>query len=180
MPYSSQEGKGFALSHLDRVRPKSILDVGAGAGYWSQLITRRPWFGQTESLHAVEVWAPYVSQFGLQGKYNAVTLADARIWVPFLAEARLKYGAVILGDILEHMTKAEALELWAAVNRVADELVILSLPIVHYPQHAEDGGNPYEEHVKDDWTHEEVMDTFPGITDHYQGQEIGVYVARVW
>jgi hypothetical protein len=52
--------------------------------------------------------------------------------------------------------------------------VIISIPIVNYPQD-EVGGNPFERHVKDDWSHQEMMDTFPQITKHWQGKVIGVY-----
>jgi len=179
MPCSSTEGKAYTRKHLDQLRPSHVIDVGAGAGLYSNMIRDIDPSRYDPTIWGVEVWHPYVSQFQLQGKYNAVILADARSYMATLAETRFKCGAVILGDILEHMDKSDALALWIASMTVSDELTVLSIPIRHYPQGAENG-NPYEVHVKDDWTHQEVMDTFPGITDYWTGTEVGVYVARVW
>jgi hypothetical protein len=53
--------------------------------------------------------------------------------------------------------------------------VVISIPIHHCPQGAW-GGNPYEIHVKDDWTHQEVMESFPGIKQFLKKTKtIGVY-----
>lgn len=179
MPCSSSEGKAFTRKHLDQIRPAHVIDVGAGAGVYSHLVRDIDSRSYRPTLWGVECWAPYVQRFSLVEKYDAVILADARTYMKTLADSRFKAGAVILGDILEHMTKAEALDLWVSSMTVSGEILVLSIPIVHYPQGAEEG-NPHEVHVKDDWTHEEVMDTFPGITDHWTGSEVGVYVARVW
>ena len=46
---------------------------------------------------------------------------------------------------------------------------------VHYPQDAFEG-NHFEIHVKDDWSHEEMMDTFPQIVKSWTGREIGCYL----
>lgn len=181
MPHSSAEGKLFTAHHLEQLKPKRVLDIGPGSGSYGRMVRSLPYpAGNRPTVHGVEVWEPYIREFSLMDLYDAVTVADARTYLEFLAEARVKYDAVILGDVLEHMTKEEALELWGNANRVADEILVASLPIVKYPQHAEHGGNPYEEHVKDDWSDMEVMSSFPGITDHWTGTEIGVYIARVW
>lgn len=180
MPSSSSEGKEFVLHHIRQIRPHHILDVGVGCGTYSDLIRDTPiWEVGYPLMHGVEVWLPYVERFNLTKKYDLLTLGDARQVLEHMAERRYNVSTVILGDILEHMTKAEALALWVNASSIADEMVVLSIPIRHYPQGAEEG-NPYEVHVKDDWTHEEVMETFPGITDSWQGTEVGVYVARVW
>jgi hypothetical protein len=185
MPHSSHEGKQFALDNFRTLTPRSVLDIGVGAGTWAKLLRGSlpqvggPFLAPGALLHGVEAWAPYIQEFSLVELYDAITVADARFYLDFLAESRTKYDAVILGDVLEHMPKDDAIELWKDANRVADEMVVASLPIVHYPQGAH-GGNPYEKHVKDDWSHAEVMESFPGITESWTGTEIGVYVARVW
>jgi hypothetical protein len=38
-------------------------------------------------------------------------------------------------------------------------------------------GNPYEEHVKDDWSHNEVLSSFTNIIDDWQGEVVGAYWA---
>ena len=44
-----------------------------------------------------------------------------------------RYDVVILGDVLEHLTLADALRVWASARAHARYLV-LSIPIVEYPQ----------------------------------------------
>jgi len=53
---------------------------------------------------------------------------------------------------------------------------LIAIPIIHFPQ-GEEYGNPFERHVKDDWTHQEVLDTFPYITEYTVGQVTGAYWA---
>jgi hypothetical protein len=76
--------------------------------------------------------------------------------------------------LLEHMTKEQS---QALVDRALTKAkyVVISIPIHHSPQGAW-GGNPYEIHVKDDWTHEEVMESFPRIKQYLKKTKtIGVY-----
>jgi hypothetical protein len=37
------------------------------------------------------------------------------------------------------------------------------------------GGNPFEIHVKDNWTHQEVLVSFPNIIKFGTTKKIGVY-----
>ena len=81
---------------------------------------------------------------------------------------------VILGDVAEHMTEADALRLWQRAADAAARAVYLSIPIVHYPQ-GEIEGNPHEHHVVEDWNHEKVLASFDGIGEWWLGSEVGVY-----
>lgn len=182
MPSSSTEGKVWIRGHFLRVRPQTILDVGVGQGTYADLLRDDPLrvgSNYWPEMHGVEVWTPYVERFELNRKYDYLTLADARQFLPHLVERDYQCDAVILGDVVEHMTQEEGVDLWKSAITISRELVVMSLPIVHYPQGHEEG-NPYEAHVVDNYTHARVMDTFPGITDHWTGQQIGVYLAKVW
>jgi hypothetical protein len=65
------------------------------------------------------------------------------------------------------MTKEEAIKLVENVLTNCQTLII-SIPIVHMPQD-EVNGNPFEVHVKDDWSHDEVMSTWaPYIKSVYR------------
>jgi hypothetical protein len=78
---------------------------------------------------------------------------------------------------MEHMTKAEAV---ALVEQILDhcKTLIISIPIIHMPQDAVEG-NPFEVHVKDDWSHDEVVSTWTQyIKQSYRKSsksKIGVY-----
>src|SRR5258708_964797 len=104
MPVSSSEGKDWMVERIVTHRPASILDVGAGAGIYEQLL--RPHLPDAR-LIAIEVWAPYVEQFRLADRYDEVIIAD----VTRLGELP-QVDVVILGDVLEHLNHLDAWATW--------------------------------------------------------------------
>ena len=170
MPFSSREGKDLSIRLLQRLNPyfkfRQILDVGPGAGNYSRLL--RPVLPEA-AWTGLEIWEPYVERFCLADYYDRIVLADVRNWDP-----DCDYDLVLMGDVLEHMQKSEAQE---CVQRFLDhtQLLLISIPIVPMPQEAFDG-NPYEVHVKVDWSDEEVLKSFPNISMAFAGEEIGVYL----
>jgi len=164
---SSPEGKIETLVWIMNNNINSILDVGAGSGTYYDLLYNNG--ASVAKMDAIEVWKPYIEEANLLAKYDRVFQEDARVHDDY------SYDLVILGDILEHMSKDDAIALWSKVSGKAKNAII-SIPIVHYPQ-GHLNGNPYEEHVKDDWTAQEVLDTFPGIVHHEEYQTVGVFYA---
>ena len=167
MPISSSEGKDWTRQKLRDLAPESVLDVGAGAGTYAKLLAgSRP-----ARLVALEVFEPYVEKYGLRELYDEVLLGDARTTELPPADV------VVLGDVAEHMSVEEAQDLWRRAGEAAARAVYLSIPIVHYPQ-GELEHNSHEVHVVDDWDHDKVLAAFPGITDSYRGEVVGVYERR--
>lgn len=171
MPSSSYQGKEqsaeWIKNHSDI---KRILDVGCGEGTYPNLMKGKfnllldaEWWG-------VEAWAKNIAEFDLKAKYFKVLNEDARKldWnnLP-------KFDLVIFGDVLEHMTKEESQQL-VNIALQHSKYVLISIPVKHMPQDAV-GGNPFEVHVKDDWTHQEVMESFPNIEMAKATKKIGVY-----
>lgn len=143
MPFSSILGKSLAVLTADRLNARKALtqlvDVGPGLGTYGRLL--RPILPQARFI-AVEIWAPYVKEFGLTEIYDEVHIADARVF----DYRRLPTGGLaVLGDMLEHMTKDEAQAVVLALLDRCDA-VLLSIPIGHWPQD-EFMGNPWEAHV---------------------------------
>lgn len=179
MPFSSPSGKAFTTRFLQRVRrftrlvedTPRVLDIGAGSGTYADLYRQHPLHGCT--WHAVEIWEPYVEKYQLKRKYNKVFIASA-LDVLNEFQGNPWYGVAFAGDVLEHMTVDQARDTVRLLRSVA-RVVIVSIPIGHYPQDEYDG-NPYEKHVKDDWTHDEVIAAFGEPTLHHLEREIGVYV----
>lgn len=173
MPSSSPRGKiwtGDKIAHiLSRTTITNVLDLGAGEGTYSdrfrKLTPGAQWTG-------VEIWPDYITQFGLATKYDTVVQGDIRtLEYSSLGRADL----VFAGDVLEHVTKEEAM---AAVDQILEHnrCLIISIPVVHMPQ-GEYMGNPHEVHVKDDWSDDEVKLTFGAkIIDSTVDKEIGVYI----
>lgn len=156
------EGKDYAASLLDfagleitrlvrRIVPsdQKILDIGAGWMKYRMLLAEY-------TMDAVEVWQPYVDQHKPSKFYDNVHVMEA---VNFRYQQR--YGAVIMGDVLEHMSVNDA----QAVIRAACEnsdLVVVAVPF-QMAQHEEEG-NPYEIHVQDDLTEELMAERYPELS----------------
>jgi hypothetical protein len=167
MSGSSSEGKDLSIDWIKSMQPNNILDVGVGYGVYSRLIR------DTElnvTIDGIEAWEPYIQAFDLNSIYDNLYNVDVRNWDNF------NYDLVILGDVLEHMTKDEAIAIWDKVSKSA-KYAIISIPIIHYPQN-EPGGNPYQEHIKEDWSTEEVLETFSNIVEHKSYSVVGVFLAK--
>ena len=157
MPGSEVAKFNWIIPQLEKLcylyRPLRILDVGTGSGLLADYLAKTNW---DYVLDGVEVWEPYVEEFGLTQKYSTLYVQDAREFTDWAG-----YDVVMFGDILEHMSKEDAIALWNSAAEVRHRFI--AIPTVHCPQ-GEEHGNPYEVHVKDDWSHREVMDSFPGLT----------------
>ena len=168
MGTSHPESRGWSVRKIRECSASTILDVGAGSGTYFDALMKN---GYTRArIDALEVWQPYIDKFDLKKKYSNVYTSDVRDWNDF------SYDVVIFGDILEHMSKEDAIKVWDRVSKQAG-YALIAIPIIHYHQ-GEIDGNPYEEHIKDDWSHEEVMSTFSGIVDSWQGNVVGAYWAK--
>jgi len=161
MPFSSASGKDFIKWVVGRVPHGKMLDVGCGSGTYAKMFTS-DWTG-------VEIWRPYVEKYDLAKLYNTLVIDDVRTYEP-----SEHYDVAIAGDVLEHMTPEEAQTVVSRLKTHADTLIV-SIPIGHYPQD-EYEGNPYEKHVKDDWTDADVRMLFGEPTKAIIDNEIGVYV----
>lgn len=149
--------------------PLEVLDVGAGAGRWARLLrgdlVPSWWTG-------LEIHDPYVARFKLGDLYDDVVVGDVRDDPPAL---RREWDLVILGDVLEHMTRDEAVDVYDRL-RARTRWLVVSLPIVEWPQ-GEVDGNPHEAHLHH-WGHGEVLLTLGGIEEWQDGTNVGVYLAR--
>ncbi len=170
MPFSAPEGKWLTLNLLSRLdrhfQFQQVLDVGAGAGGYSQLLRDRL---SPKIWTALEIWEPYLERFKLAELYNRLIVADVRNWAP-----DQDYDLVLMGDVLEHMQKAEAQECVIKLLQHT-QLLLISIPIIEMPQDEVDG-NPYEKHVKEDWSHDEVLASFSNISLAFIGESLGVYL----
>ena len=181
MPYSSYSGKIFCDRTVSRIvhqldhaliRHHKVLDLGVGAGAYSDRYAGS--FLKRGKFHwtGVEIWTPYIQKFGLMNKYDAIAIADA---ISFLQTSQEQYDICFAGDLLEHMTKEQAMKLVELALQRCSTLIVC-IPIVHYPQ-GEFEGNPYEAHVKDDWSVEEFLSTFGDrVVSYGRENEIGAFV----
>jgi 2-polyprenyl-3-methyl-5-hydroxy-6-metoxy-1,4-benzoquinol methylase len=151
----------------------TVVDIGAGSGTYIGLIKESNQCCNNANWIGIEAWQPYIQKFNLEDRYNKILNQDVRT----IDWTQLGPDVVIAGDVLEHMSKQDAIVLVDQILKVSKTLII-SIPIRHMPQDAING-NPFEIHVKDDWSHDEVMHTWPQyIKNHWRKSiksKIGVY-----
>lgn len=172
MPTSKPKGKDLIAKWIqDHNDIRRVLDVGCGEGTYPILLKKTYPILNHAEWWGIEVWTKYIEQFNLRSLYDHIIEDDARkIDWSTLPE----FDLVIFGDVLEHMAKEESQEL-VRLALTRSRYVVISIPIHHSPQGAYEG-NPYEIHVKDDWSHQEVMESFPNIKDWLKKTKtIGVY-----
>ena len=171
MPFSDSRGKNYIVQWVKEKKDiKSRVDIGPGAGTYPNLFKETNNLFRDAKWAAVEAWKPYIAEYNLEDKYDIVYNEDARTFDWSVVK---DFDLAIFGDVLEHMTKEEAQSL---VNSALDtcKYVIISIPIKYMAQGAEHG-NPFEIHVKPDWTHEEVLESFRYIKKSMPVKKIGVY-----
>lgn len=166
MPVSDQENKDVVIRWYKAIKPRSVLDIGAGAGTYAKLIADKAGAHWT----ALEVWTPYIKRYKLADKYDQVIVADAR----YLDYSLIKPDMVIAGDVLEHMTKAEAQSVIDRFKEHANSIIIC-VPLVHLDQSAY-MGNWFEEH-KDHWTYEDMCSYLGGgLQESVKGETLGYFL----
>jgi len=138
---------GILNGELKKVKFESILDIGGGSGRTFKRIRRL-----VPVSYAVEldIFEAYISQAKAQNAYDDYILARASS-LPF--EDR-SFDIIIALQLIEHMSKEEALIAIKEMERVAKKKVIITTPRGIYPQEAYDG-NPYQEH-KSAWDIDEM------------------------
>jgi len=179
MSYSLQSGKAETLAWFkgNESSVNTIVDIGPGSGTYIRLVREEAGCCVNARWIGVEIWEPYIKQFNLDQRYDLILNQDVRNvdW------NELKPDVVIAGDVLEHMTKSDAVILVDKILTIAQTLIV-SIPIRYMPQDEHAYENPHEAHIKDDWSHEEVLDTWGSyIFNSYrksQKSKLGVYWLR--
>ncbi len=173
MPSSTKEGKSVIKEWVTEFKDDVdvVLDLGVGNGTYHRLFSRKWKILDKAKWIGIEAWEPYIAEFDLINRYNNIVNADIR---QIDYKALGPFDLVFAGDVLEHVTKEDAIKIIDDLLECSKRIII-SIPIIHYPQD-EEFGNPFEAHVKDDWSHEEMLETFPHIKKMWAGNVIGVYM----
>lgn len=165
MPTSAAEGRDWVYERIRDTTTPWIIDAGAGEGTYSTLARHTRLDARWV---AIEVHEPYVERFMLGQKYADVIVTDVRLWRPELEDGY----TILFGDVLEHLDRADAVELlqWH-MERAAE--IMVSVPIVYSPQGACEG-NEHEAHLYF-YHHEEMEALLPGC-ESWKGHTVG----RFW
>ena len=171
---SHPETRDWSLERYLKLRPSSVLDVGAGSGTYARAF--RP---QHEGSFwcAIEVHQPYVDKYGLTELYDSVMVTDARTTLLEMNYEQNHFDLIVMGDVVEHVVKVQGAQIIARALQITDNLLV-AMPIGEYPQGSIDG-NDHEEHLAT-WSHEEIVDCFYGSGGHLEFFEGSVVNASWW
>jgi len=141
---------------------KRILDVGPGAGTYADLLSEYSY-----QMDAVEIFAPYIQKFNLREKYDNVYVGDIRTF------NISDYDFTILGDVLEHLNKQDAIALIDNIKKQGKECLVA---VPYKMEQGEWEGNIHETHLQTDLTHEMIGERYPDLKLLCGNKDYGYYV----
>jgi SAM-dependent methyltransferase len=168
MPFSTNYFKEETKKFIEKNFEKEIkiLDIGAGAGTYSNLLKPLGY----KNLDCVEVFEEYVDKFSLRQKYDKVLIGDiTKLKIDFK-----KYDLIILGDVLEHIDKLSAIKL---INRIKGVPTIIGVPFES--EQGESFGNIHETHLQPDLTLENFVERFEGFHPICLRFDYGIFYNRI-
>jgi len=163
MPSSTPSFISDIIEKIQKVNPKSILDIGCGFGKWGFLCREylETWNDRCYpnmwkvKIDAVEAWVRYVDGFPwLRDIYNDIYNQDVYDVVDDLQH----YDVIIAGDVIEHLEKEKANEVLRKLYNKAKKCFILSIPVgPEWLGNCTPDNNPFEAH-KSAWKEVELLE----------------------
>jgi len=105
MPYSSNTFDQILVDQVLGLKPKTVLDVGAGAGKNGLLLRNAGYQGK---LDAIEPTQNYIEKFNLVNQYDKIYPQSLEEYVQ--KNPTNRYDVVIFGDVLEHLFRSAAMD----------------------------------------------------------------------
>ena len=138
----------------------TCLDVGACDGKWGLLLN------DYLIMDGVEIYKPNIEKHMLWNIYRKVFECDIKDLT------YSQYDLIIFGDVLEHMSVEDAQKvLEYAWPRCRDLIVAVPYQWVNRSHY----GNPYEVHIQDDLTPENVLERYPRLKPLFVYERYGYY-----
>jgi len=140
----------------------TCLDVGACDGKWAKMI------GDYLTMDGIEIYQPNIIKHKLSRLYHNIYLGDIQEF-----KYGNKYDLIIFGDVLEHMSVEAAQKvLEYAYPRCKNFLVAVPYQWVNRSHY----GNPWEVHIQDDLTPENVLERYPCLKPLFIYERYGYYI----
>ncbi|KKU59361.1 MAG: hypothetical protein UX81_C0010G0024 [Parcubacteria group bacterium GW2011_GWA2_47_12] len=107
MPYSSHVFDNAVAEIVKLVQPRSLLDLGAGAGKYGLMIKE---LDSSIETVAIEIEKDYIERFNLRSIYKQVwNISIYDLIHPKYFD--LNFDVVMIGDVLEHLKKSDGVNL---------------------------------------------------------------------
>lgn len=118
--------------------PKSLLDLGCGPGKIISMIKHRTKVGNAVG---VDIYKPFIEKCKTEGNFDDLILKD----INKISYPPKSFDVVLANQVIEHLTKKDAFNLIAKMEKIAKKQVIISTPIgsIEDPHH---DGNKYQKH----------------------------------
>lgn len=141
---------------LDIHKPKRILDLGCGSGFYGVCIRQWLDFGvkpYNTYIHGVEGFNQYINPNWMH--YDKITLETVQ---NFLANTKDTFDAIIFTDVLEHLTESDGKFVIENCKRILNKggIFLCGTPSDFFEQGAV-YGNPLEIH-RSLWTSKQFKD----------------------
>ena len=128
MPNSSTVFDDHIMALVEKIKPASVLDIGAGRGKYGKLLRRR--FGDTIRVDALEIDRSYPDAFDLLKTYDAVLAESAVGFFDVYNRSTLVYDLIIAGDVLQDIKKSDGVDcLHEWVCHAPDVIVVVPMDI---------------------------------------------------
>jgi hypothetical protein len=105
MPFSLDTFNTLISSHICKINPNSVLDVGVGSGKYGNIIKS---ILPSANVEGIEPTQKYIDEYKLNEVYNNIHCTTIQEFAK--NNPRNRYNAVIFGDVLEHFFRSEAID----------------------------------------------------------------------
>jgi len=170
MPTSAEENKLPVMNLLKQLKCKNILELGVGYGQFGPKIRIEI---PGSRLFGIEIFEPYFSKIPVNC-YERLFNDDIRTFDYENKMGDVDLDAILIIDVLEHLTKQDALELLGKLEKISKHIII-SVPIIDVEQ-GEFLGNKWEEH-KYQWKINEMLEL--NYSCKFAGKIIGIFHKQI-
>lgn len=136
--------EAFAWIEANVPRDARILDIGPGLGTWGVRLRSLGY----QHIDCVEAHEPYIREFNLATIYDDIVVSDVRT-----VEIPSRYALAIFGDVLEHMSLADAKAVLARLLQSCDRALV-SVPFML--NQGPVNGVEWERHIQNELTPESM------------------------